>query len=195
MERVALYLRVSTKDQTTLNQEIDLKKYCEVNNLEVKIIYRDEGISGAKTSRPQLDEMLQAMRKREFDGIIVWKLDRLGRSTQHLLQILEELKNKDVRLIVTDMGLDTFTPQGKFFFTIIGAVAEIERELIRERVNSGLARAKSQGKKLGRKKGSKDKTKRSRKGYFDRWATEKKAKWHPKQPTPQKSEENKEEVS
>ena len=178
MKKAALYLRVSTIDQTTLNQELELKEYCKRNNLEVHKIYKDEGVSGAKTKRPALDLMLQDMRKKEFDSIVVWKLDRLGRSTQHLLQFLEEFNNKEVRLVVTDMNIDTSTSQGKFFFTIIGAVAELEREMIRERILAGNERRKSQGKKLGRQKGAKDKSKRSKQGYFERWSKEKKAKWH-----------------
>lgn len=168
--KVALYLRVSTRDQTTLNQELLLKEYCQRNNYEVFKIYKDEGVSGSTTSRAGLDTLLQDMRQKFFDAIVVWKLDRLGRSTQHLLQILEELKNKEVRLICTDMNIDTGTSQGKFFFTIIGAVAELEREMIRERIYAGLARAEKQGKKLGRVKGSKDKKPRNRLGYWKRWA-------------------------
>lgn len=187
-------MRVSTTEQTTLNQELELVEYCKRNNIDINKIYKDEGVSGAKTSRPELDLMLQEMRKKEFDAIIVWKLDRLGRSTQHLLQILEELNNKGIRLIVTDMNIDTGTSQGKFFFTIIGAVAELERNMIRERILAGLKRRKSQGKPLGRQKGSKDKSERSKKGYFDRWKNNKKAKWH-KKTTPIKNKELKEEIT
>lgn len=168
--RAAVYVRVSTKDQTTLNQEILLKEYCERNDIEIYKFYRDEGVSGSKTSREGLDLMLKDMRNRFFDTIIIWKLDRLGRSTQHLLQILEELKNKNVRLICTDINIDTFTPQGKFFFTIVGAFAELEREIIRERIFLGLERARRQGKKLGRRKGSKDKKPRNKLGYWKRWS-------------------------
>jgi len=182
----ALYLRVSTLDQTTLNQELELKNYCERDKITIYKIYKDEGISGAKTSRPQLDKMLQDMRNKLFDCIIVWKFDRLGRSTSHLLQVLEELKNKNVRLIATSQNIDTSTPMGEFFFTILAGFSQMERELIRERIKLGLERRKKQGKKLGRIKGSKDKTQRSRKGYFDRWANHKKAKWKPKQSTPKK---------
>ena len=193
MVKAALYLRVSTSEQTILNQELELKEYCKRNDIEIHKIYRDEGVSGAKTSRPELDLMLKDMRERKFDCVIAWKLDRLGRSVQHLLQILEELNNKEIRLIITDMNIDTGTSQGKFFFTIIGAVAELERNIIRERIMSGLKRRKSQGKPLGRQKGSKDKSQRSKKGYFDRWANHKKAKWHNKKTTPSKSKELKEE--
>ena len=168
--KAAIYCRVSTRDQTTLNQERILKEYCQRNNIDVYSIYLDEGVSGSKTSREGLDLMLQDMRFGHFDTILVWKLDRLGRSTQHLLQILEELKNKNVRLICIDMNIDTNTPQGKFFFTIVGAFAELEREIIRERIYAGLSRAKSQGKALGRRFGSKDKTTRKKLGYYKRWA-------------------------
>ena len=187
--KTALYLRVSTSDQTTLNQELILKEYCERNKIEVYKIYKDEGVSGAKTSRPNLDLMLQDMRLRLFDTIIVWKLDRLGRSTQHLLQLLEEFNNKGVRLICTDMNIDTGTPQGKFFFTIIGAIAELEREMITDRIKAGLARRKKQGKPLGRIKGAKDRSRRSREGYLQRWKKEKKAKWKKDLTTPPKSKE------
>lgn len=167
--KAGLYLRVSTEQQKTLNQELELVEYCKRNNIEVFKIYKDEGISGTKTSRPQLDLMLKDMREKCFDCVIVWKLDRLGRSTQHLLQLLQEFKNQNVRLICTTINLDTETSQGKFFFTIISAVAELEREMIVERINLGLERARKQGKTLGRKKGSKDKGRRRKSGYINRW--------------------------
>lgn len=167
--RAGLYLRVSTVDQTTLNQEIELKKYCERENIEIHNIYKDEGVSGTKTSRPELDRMLQDMRNKCFEVIVVWKFDRLGRSTAHLLQVLEELKNKNVRLIATSQNIDTSTPMGKFFFTILSGFAEMEREMIRERIKLGLARRRAQGKPLGRQKGSKDKGYRKKSGYYLRW--------------------------
>ncbi len=168
--KAALYLRVSTREQTTQNQDILLTEYCERNNIEIYKKYVDHGISGAKTSRPQLDIMLQDMRKKLFDSIICWKLDRLGRSTQHLLQILQELQNQKIRLVCTDMNIDTDTAQGKFFFTVVGAFAELEREIIIERINVGLDRARKQNKKLGRPMGSKDKGRRRKAGYISRWA-------------------------
>ncbi len=167
--KAALYLRVSTADQTTLNQELELKKYCELNQLEIYKVYKDEGVSGSKTSRPQLDLMLKDMRDKCFDVVVVWKFDRLGRSTAHLLQVLEELKNKGVRLVATSQNIDTSTPMGKFFFTILSGFAEMEREMIRERIKLGLARRKQQGNKLGRPKGSKDKSYRKKGGYYLRW--------------------------
>ena len=168
--RVAIYTRVSTQEQTTLNQELELKKFCESQGFEVFKIYSDTGISGSKTSRPQLDLMLQDMRNKLFEGIIVWKLDRLGRSIQHLLQLLEEFNNKSIRLICLDMQIDTSTNQGKLFFTIVGAFAEFERGLIKERIYLGLERARAEGKHLGRPEGSKDKKSRNKLGYWKRWS-------------------------
>lgn len=168
--KVAIYLRVSTAEQTTLNQEIELLNYCKRENWEVYKIYKDEGISGSKTSRPQLDLMLQDIRNKLFDIVLVWKFDRLGRSTSHLLQVLEELKNKGVRLIATSQNIDTNTPMGKFFFTILSGFAEMEREIIRERINLGLERRRKQGKSLGRPTGSKDKGYRKKGGYYLRYA-------------------------
>ena len=113
--------------------------------------------------------MLQDMRNKCFDAIIVWKFDRLGRSTQHLLQVLEELKNKNIRLIATSQNIDTFSPMGKFFFTILASFGEMEREVIKERILLGLERRRKEGKTLGRPKGSKDKSYRKKGGYFLRY--------------------------
>jgi DNA invertase Pin-like site-specific DNA recombinase len=183
MIKAAIYLRVSTQDQTTLNQELELKAYCNREGYEVFKLYQDEGVSGSKTSRPQLDLMLQDMRSRLFDVIVVWKFDRLGRSTQHLLQVLEELQNKGIRLIATSQSIDTATPMGKFFFTILAGFAEMEREIIRERIKLGLERRKKQGFSLGRQQGARDKGQRKRLGYFQREHRKAKAKF--KQTTPQ----------
>jgi DNA invertase Pin-like site-specific DNA recombinase len=168
--KAGIYVRVSTKEQTTLNQEIQIIEFCKRSNIGIFKTYKDEGVSGSKTSREGLDLMLQDMRKGLFDCVIVWKLDRLGRSVQHLLNLLEEFQNKNIRLICIEGNVDTDTPQGKFFFTIIGAFAELEREIIRERINLGLSRARAQGKILGRRKGSKDKKSRNKLGYWKRWA-------------------------
>lgn len=166
----ALYLRVSTLEQTTDNQELELVEYCKRNNIQISKIYKDAGVSGSKTSRPELNNMLTDMRLGKFDAIIVWKFDRLGRSTKHLTDIISELDKKNIRLIAISQNIDTSTVMGKFFFTIISAIAELELEMIRERVNLGLKRAKAQGKKLGRPKGSKDKKVRRKSGYYMRYA-------------------------
>lgn len=187
MMAAALYTRVSTKEQTTENQIIELTNYCEKEKIEIYKIYNEEGISGTKTTRPQLDLMMQEMRQKKFDTILVWKFDRLGRSTSHLLQVLEELKNKNVRLISISQNIDTNTPMGKFFFVIMTGFAEMERELITERIYLGIARAKKQLKdkgtittkegvirnSLGRPAGAKDKERRRKSGYLMRWIKEK----------------------
>lgn len=179
---VAIYVRVSTQQQT-LEQQVDiLKDYCIRENFEVYKIYEDK-ISGSKSSRPGLDLMLQDMRQKKFKVVIVWKYDRLGRSTIHLLQVLEEMKSKGIRLIATSQNIDTSTPMGKWFMTNLISLAEMERELIRERTQSKLNHIKKQiakhgyaktkeGKKimsLGRPKGSKDKKRRTKAGYYHRW--------------------------
>jgi len=170
--KVGIYVRVSTKEQTTLNQELKLKEYCERNDLEVYKVYRDEGVSGSKTSRPELNKLLEDMRNKEFDCVVVWKFDRLGRSTKHLLQLIEEMKNKGIRLISIEQNIDTSTSMGKFFFTILSGIAELEREMIRERIKLGLERVRKEGKTLGRRKGSKDKGRRRTSGYTNRWLKE-----------------------
>lgn len=168
--RAGLYIRVSTEGQETLNQRLALEEYCKRNSIEVFQVYEDAGVSGSKTSRPGLDRMMQDMRAGSFDTIIIWKLDRLGRSLQHLLQILAELQNRKVKLVITEMNMDTTTPAGELFFQIAGSFAQFERQLIRERINLGLARAKSQGHRLGRPSGSRDRGKRRRSGYWLRWS-------------------------
>jgi len=164
----AIYTRVSTNDQTNDNQLIELRKFCQNNNYEIVKEYSDT-ISGTKSSRPELDKMLKAMRDKEFKVVIVWKFDRLGRSTAHLLQVLDEMKNKKVRLIATSQNVDTETPMGKFFYTILSGFAEMERAMTVERVNLGLKRARVEGKKLGRPFGGKDKKRRKLSGYLLRW--------------------------
>jgi len=165
----AVYLRVSKKDQHTENQELALQDYCKAQQYEVYQVYRDI-ITGVTDSRPGLDNMLQDMRKGLFKAIVVWKYDRMGRSTKHLLQVLEEIQNRSVRLIATTQGIDTGTPIGKFFYTIIAGFAELEREQMIERVNLAVARAKKEGRSWGRPKGSKDKKQRNKLGYYKRYS-------------------------
>lgn len=177
--KVAIYARVSTQDQQ-LDQQIEpLIKYCTDKNLDYFVF--KEVISGAKDTRPELDRMMQRIRQKEFGAVIVWKLDRLGRSTLHLVQLIEEFKNKGVQFIALTQGVDTLTAQGKFFFMILAAVAELERELIKERTKLRIDRLKAQGKHMGRPKGSKDKDPRRKSGYQLRWAL--------KKPTPEQMAE------
>jgi DNA invertase Pin-like site-specific DNA recombinase len=182
--QTALYLRASRKDQTLEQQESILKDYCIREGLVIYKVYAERGVSGAKESRPQLDLMLQDMRQRKFNTVAVLKFDRLGRSTKHLLQTLDEMKNKNVRLIATAQNIDTSTPMGKFFFTILAAIAELEREFVIERTSDKLDYYKQQiaqqgffinkkGEKcfaLGRRKGSKDKAYRKKGGYYLRYS-------------------------
>lgn len=169
--KVAIYARVSTADQELEQQIEPLIKHCKDKQWTYDV-FKDV-ISGAKDTRPSLDMMMQRIRLNEFNTVMVWKLDRLGRSTLHLIQLIEEFKNKNVQFIALTQGVDTLTAQGKFFFMIMAAVAELERELIKERTKLRIDRLKAQGKHLGRPKGSKDKDPRRKSGYQLRWAVKK----------------------
>jgi DNA invertase Pin-like site-specific DNA recombinase len=149
--RAAIYARVSTNDQTCENQLRELRSYCETRGLTATE-YVDAGICGARESRPALDALLKDARRRKFDLLIVWKLDRLGRSLRHLILTLDELHALGVGFVSLTEALDTTTPAGRFQMQILGAVAEFERGMIRERVVTGLARAKAQGVRLGRRR-------------------------------------------
>jgi DNA invertase Pin-like site-specific DNA recombinase len=157
MKRVAIYGRVSTKTQDTENQLRELRKVARQHGWKVTHKYIDHGISGSKgrDQRPQFDEMLKAVVRKEFDVIMAWSVDRLGRSLQHLLGFLDEIHAKGVHLYLHQQGVDTTTPAGKALFQMTGVFAEFERAMIQERVRAGLERAKAQGKVLGRPKVSK----------------------------------------
>lgn len=173
--KVALYARVSTQDQNLDQQTAPCIENCKRNGWSYEVF--QEKISGAKDTRPQLDVMLQRVRAGEFGAVMVWKLDRLGRSTIHLIQLVEEFRNRGVQFIALTQGIDTSSAQGKFFLTVLAAFAELERELIKERTKARIERLKKEGKKLGRPSGSKDKGARRKAGYLIRWAG--------KKPTPQ----------
>lgn len=145
----ALYVRISTDDQNTQMQLDALRQYVEARKLVVFKEYSDTS-SGAKTSRPALNEMLADARRRKFDTLLVWKIDRLGRSVVHLLSILTELQTLGVAFASLQEAIDTETPSGKMVFTFLGAVAEFERTLIAERVRAGMQAAKKRGKHCGR---------------------------------------------
>ena len=151
--KAALYLRVSTTDggQSVDVQEGPLNEWLDrLGGYDARITFAEEGVSGARSSRPQLDKLVQAVRRREVDAVAVWKLDRLGRSLEHLLQLLREFEANQVRLLVHDLAIDTGTPQGRLFFQMTGAFAEFERALIAERTRDGLAYARIHGTKSGR---------------------------------------------
>ena len=150
----ALYMRVSTKGhgQTTDTQALALREYAERRAFEIVGEYRDEGISGSKDSRPALDRLMKDARARKFDVVIVARFDRFARSVSHLLRALEEFSHLGVDFVSLSESIDTSTPMGKMIFTVLGAVAELERNLIKERVHMGISRARKQGKQLGRPK-------------------------------------------
>src|SRR5881275_302638 len=151
MKRAVLYLRVSTIEQTTANQERELREIAGRMGCDVVKVYKDHGISGAKgrDKRPAFDALCKAATRREFDMVMAWSVDRLGRSLQDLITFLSELHAVRVDLYLHQQGLDTTTPSGKAMFQMMGVFAEFERAMIQERVRAGLARARSEGKRLG----------------------------------------------
>jgi len=148
--RTAIYARVSTKDQNCELQLRDLRAFCAARNFTIIREFVDVGESGAKDSRPQLNELMAAGRKRLFDAVLVWRFDRFARSTKHLLLALEEFRSLGVQFISYQENIDTSTPLGQALFTIVAAVAQLERDLIRERVAAGIRVARQNGKRLGR---------------------------------------------
>jgi DNA invertase Pin-like site-specific DNA recombinase len=151
-KRVALYVRVSTDEQTTANQEQALRETADNAGWEIVEIYSDHAISGAKSrdQRPALKQLHKDAVARKFDIVLAWSVDRLGRSVQDLVGFLSELHALKIDLALPQQGLDTTTPAGKAMFQMMGVFAEFERTMIQERVKAGLARARSQGKRLGR---------------------------------------------
>jgi DNA invertase Pin-like site-specific DNA recombinase len=151
-KRVAIYARVSTDAQTTENQLRELRAAAERAGWEIVGEFIDHAVSGAKgrDQRPQLDKMLKAAARRQFDVIAAWSVDRLGRSLQHLVAFLAEIHASNTDLYLHQQGIDTTTPAGKALFQMCGVFAEFEHSMIQERVRAGLARARAQGRKLGR---------------------------------------------
>src|ERR1700680_1343181 len=152
MKRAVLYLRVSTIDQTTANQERELREVANRMGCEIVKVYKDHGISGAKgrDKRPAFDALCRDAAQRKFDVVMAWSVDRLGRSLQDLIGFLSELHALRIDLFLHQQGLDTTTPAGKAMFQIMGVFAEFERARIQERVRAGLRRARDEGKQLGR---------------------------------------------
>jgi DNA invertase Pin-like site-specific DNA recombinase len=151
MKRAAIYLRVSTIDQTTANQERELRQVAERAGWEVVKVYKDHGISGAKgrERRPQFDALYRDANARQFEVVMAWSVDRLGRSLQDLVEFLANLHALKIDLFLKTQGIDTTTPGGKAMFQMMGVFAEFERAIIQERVRAGLRRAKDEGKTLG----------------------------------------------
>lgn len=150
--KVALYTRVSTQDQSVEMQTSDLRRYCEQRGFEIFREYSDQGISGTKDRRPALDELMSDAKKRKFDAVLCWRFDRFARSTKHLITALEEFRHLGIEFVSYQENIDTSSPLGKAIFTIVSAVAELERNILMERVMAGLKRAKMNGIVLGRPK-------------------------------------------
>jgi DNA invertase Pin-like site-specific DNA recombinase len=150
--RCAIYARVSTAHhgQDTGLQTRELQEYCERRGWELAGSYVDQGISGTKEKRPELDRLMSDAHKRRFDVVAVWKFDRFARSVSHLLRALDTFRVLGIEFVSLSESLDTATPAGRMVFTVLGAVAELERSLIVERVRAGLRNARAKGKTLGR---------------------------------------------
>jgi DNA invertase Pin-like site-specific DNA recombinase len=150
--KAAIYARVSTANngQDPTMQTRELREYCDRRGWTVAGEYVDIGISGTKEKRPELDRLLGEAHRRRFDAVVVWRFDRFARSVSHLLRALETFKSLGIEFVSLSEQVDTSTPTGKMVFTVLGAVAELERSLIVERVRAGLRNAKAKGKSLGR---------------------------------------------
>ena len=153
--KVAIYCRVSTVDmgQNVERQVLELREICQRNDWEIVGEYIDDGVSGTKKSRPQLDLMMKHARMRKFNKIVCLELSRIARSTKHMLDILEDLKGRNQHIFIVNQGIDTSNYMGEFFATVLTAIASVEVEQISERVKSGIANArKKNGGKWGRQK-------------------------------------------
>jgi len=151
--QVAIYARVSTigNGQSPQMQLRELREYCKRRGWRIVTEHVDKGISGAKDRRPELDKLMADAHKRRFDAIVVWKFDRFARSVSHLLRALETFNSLGIAFVSLSESIDTSTPAGKMVFTVLGAVAELERSLIGERVKAGLRNARANGTRLGRR--------------------------------------------
>ena len=150
MPRAALYARVSTAEQTVDPQLDALREYARARGLEVIEEFVDHGVSGAKDRRPALDRLLKDAQRRRLDLVACVKLDRLARSVRHLTTLAAEFEALGIGLVVLDQAIDTTTPSGRLLFHVLGAIAEFERDLIRERTRAGMRAARRRGKRIGR---------------------------------------------
>src|ERR1700686_4577584 len=149
--KTAVYARVSTNNGQDPEMQLrELREYCQRRNWEVAREYVDVGISGAKEKRPELDRLIADAHRRHFDAVVVWRFDRFARSVSHLLRALETFRSLGIEFVSLSEQVDTSTPTGKMIFTVLGAVAELERSLIAERVRAGVRNARAKGKRLGR---------------------------------------------
>ena len=155
-KRVAIYVRVSTKDQSVGMQLNDLERYSKERGLNIFKVYEDNGVSGTKETRPALGQLMDDARKRKFNDVLVWRFDRFARSTKHLVNALYEFRNLGIDFISYQENIDTSSPLGEAIFTIISAMSKLERDIIAERVKGGLRKARANGKRLGRPKNEVD---------------------------------------
>ena len=149
--RAAIYARVSTQDQEPENQLQEVRRYVQARDWTA-VEYVDRGVSGAKDRRPALDDLIRDARRRRFDVLVCWRLDRLGRNLKHLITLLDELQALGIAFVSLAEGIDATTPAGKLQMHILGAIAEFERARIAERVKVGMRRAKSEGRHVGRRR-------------------------------------------
>ena len=148
--KAGIYTRVSTESQSVDMQLSDLRGYARQRGIEVYREYCDIGVSGSRDRRPQLDILMDDARKKKIDMVLVWKFDRFARSTRHLINALHEFNHLGIHFVSFMENVDTSSPAGKVLFTVISAMAEFERDLIRERVRAGLENARKKGARLGR---------------------------------------------
>ncbi len=149
-KRVAIYARVSTSDQTAYNQLLELRRHCASRGWTIAREFVDHAISGSKKDRPKLRELMEFAWPGNVDCVLVWRFDRFARSLSHLVEALEEFRERRIDFASHQERIDTTTSQGKLMFGIFASFSEFERNLIRERIHAGIARARSQGKRLGR---------------------------------------------
>jgi len=170
VKQVVLYARTSMADQNTETQLMALRDYCRRMAYKITGEYVDNGFSGRDDKRPEFERLLGDVRANKLDCVLVYKLDRIGRSLKHLLNLFEEFKDKGVEFMSLTQNINTNTPEGKMFWQMLGVFAEYERELIVARTLAGLQRARRQGKALGRPIGKRDTRPRRKSGYLLRWA-------------------------
>jgi DNA invertase Pin-like site-specific DNA recombinase len=151
LKRAALYARVSTIDQNCDTQLLDLRQMAEQRGLTISEEFIDHGVSGVRTKRPGLDRLLADARRGKLDVVLVWSFDRMARSVRHLIEVLDELSKLSIEFISFREAIDTAGPLGRALIVIIGAIAELERNLIIERVRAGMRRARLEGRHIGRK--------------------------------------------
>ena len=165
--KTAIYIRTSKLDQNPENQRLQLVEHAQRNDWQYEVFEEQES---TRKSRPIKQNVLQALRLKEYDSLLIWKLDRWGRSLQELVADMQELTAKGVKIISLQDNIDYTTASGQLFANMLACFAQYERSIIRERTMAGLERAKKQGKQLGRPAGSKDKKQRRKSGYYNRWS-------------------------